>query len=130
MVALRKISQKLRANQTDAEKKLWAHLRAKQFHGLKFRRQEPIENYVVDFVCLSNKLILEVDGGQHSVEVDQERDDILQSKGFLVLRYWNNEVLNNIDGVLQDITNTIQPHALRPHPSPPLIGEGNKENKI
>jgi very-short-patch-repair endonuclease len=91
----------LRKSQTDAEKLLWRHLRAKQMKGLKFRRQQPIGNYVVDFVFLEKSLVIEVDGGQHADNAkDEERDAWLTSEGFKVLRFWNNEVLTNINGIL------------------------------
>ena len=74
---------------------LWKHLRAKQMEGFKFRRQQPIDNYIVDFICLENRVVIEVDGGQHAVEKekDRERDNYLQRHGFKVLRFWNNDVL-------------------------------------
>ncbi len=75
--------------------------------GCKFRRQEPIGNYIVDFVCFEKKIIIEVDGGQHAIESreDKERDSLLKNDGFLILRFWNNEVLQNIEGVLEVIRN-------------------------
>jgi len=95
----------LRKKSTDAEKLLWTHLRAKQLEGLKFRRQEPIGNYVVDFVCFSERIIVEVDGGQHATERDKddERSRWLEGQSFKVLRFWNSEILTNIDGVLEII---------------------------
>jgi len=88
--------------------------------GLKFRRQQPIDNYIVDFVCFENRIIIEVDGGQHAAEnnKDIERDTYLQRNGFKVLRFWNNEVLRNIDGVLEVIReNCLSPPPLNPLPS-------------
>ena len=84
----------LRKNSTDAERKLWQHLRRYQINGYKFRRQHPIGPYVVDFVCFEKRLIIEVDGGQHAqqVEDDNARTEWLQSQGFQVLRFWNNQV--------------------------------------
>ncbi len=103
------LARTLRSNPTDAEKKLWHHLRQRQFHGLKFRRQQEIDRFIADFVCFEKRLIIELDGGQHNqnAEHDQQRTEILKSKGFIVLRFWNNDVLNNIDGVLQEIENTL-----------------------
>jgi very-short-patch-repair endonuclease len=92
----------LRKRPTDAEQLLWKHLRMKQMEGLKFRRQQPVDKYIVDFVCFEKRLIIEVDGGQHAVEgnKDKERDTYLQQCWFKVLRFWNNEVLQNTEGVL------------------------------
>jgi len=86
--------------------------------GLKFRRQQPIDNYIVDFICLENKLIIEVDGGQHSLQKDEDvkRDAYLKKSGFKVLRFWNNEVLENMDGVLEK----IRSHCLGHPPLDPL----------
>lgn len=95
----------LRKKPTDAEKLLWHYLRLKQMEGLKFRRQQPIDNYIVDFICFEKRIIIEADGGQHAEqkERDIERDTYLQKQGFKVLRFWNNEVLQNIEGVLETI---------------------------
>jgi very-short-patch-repair endonuclease len=95
----------LRKRPTDAEQLLWKHLRLKQMEGLKFRRQQPIDNYIVDFVCLEKRIVIEVDGGQHAVqkEADIERDAYLRQQGFDVIRFWNNEILQNINGVLEVI---------------------------
>jgi very-short-patch-repair endonuclease len=92
----------LRKNPTKAEHLLWYFLSRRQMNNLKFRRQEPIGRYIVDFVCYSRKLIIEIDGGQHATqhEYDQERTAWLNSQGFRVLRFWNNEVLANTEGVL------------------------------
>ena len=111
----------LRRNLTDTEQKLWYHLRAHRFMGRKFKRQKPIGRYVVDFVCLEEKLIIELDGGQHaeSAEYDQERDSWLRSQGYTVLRFWNNEMMNEMEGVLEKIRlallhETLSPSRLRP----------------
>jgi len=86
---------------TDAERLLWKHLRLRQIEGFKFRRQQPIDDYIVDFVCLEKRLIIEVDGGQHSEKslYDSERDEWLKSQGFSVLRFWNHQVLKDIEAV-------------------------------
>jgi len=93
----------LRSNLTNAEKFLWQRLRLRQLDGRKFRRQRPVGPYIVDFVCLEVKLIIEVDGGQHSDNkvYDGKRDHWLKSQGYRVLRFWNNEVLSNIEGVME-----------------------------
>ena len=101
----------LRSNQTDAEQRLWYHLRAHRFMGLKFKRQKPIGRYIVDFVCLEHRLIIELDGGQHAEQVayDQERDEWLRSQGYTVLRFWNNDVMQNLEGMLEQIRLTLSP---------------------
>lgn len=95
----------LRKKQTDAEKLLWYHLRSRHFIGFKFRRQYLIGPYIVDFVCLHRQLIIELDGGQHmeQQDYDEERTNYLMSLGYRVLRFWNNEVFQNIDGVMEKI---------------------------
>jgi very-short-patch-repair endonuclease len=96
------IAKNLRKSSTVAERLLWRHLQAKQVEGYKFRRQEPIGNYVVDFVCFEKRMIIEVDGSQHQIEKykDTKRDKWFKEQGFRILRFWNNEVINNTDGVL------------------------------
>ncbi len=98
----------LRQNPTDAERLLWRQLRFWQLDGYKFRRQQPIGNYIVDFVCLEKRLVVEVDGGQHADQVDAQRDNWLRDEGFLVLRFWNHEVLKNIDSVKEMILKNLQ----------------------
>ena len=99
-----RIARKLRVNQTDAETVLWNRIRNRQIDGHKFVRQEPIGNYVCDFVCREKFLIVEVDGGQHSESAtDTIRDRRLGEEGYIVLRFWNNDVLGNIEGVLVTI---------------------------
>jgi very-short-patch-repair endonuclease len=92
------LSRNFRKRQTDAESLLWRHLRGKQVEGFRFRRQHPIGRYIVDFVCLEERLILEIDGGQHDIEKDkdQERTNWLVTEGYRVLRFWNNDVLTNL----------------------------------
>jgi very-short-patch-repair endonuclease len=99
------IARTLRNRPTDAEKVLWKHLSRKQLAGLKFRRQQPIDGYIVDFVCFQKRIVIEVDGGQHARDrdKDKERDKYLVENGFKVLRFWNDDVLKNIDGVLEVI---------------------------
>jgi very-short-patch-repair endonuclease len=92
----------LRRNSTDAEGKLWFHLRNRQLGSWKFARQEPIGPYYADFVCRERGLIVEVDGGQHAESLyDEKRDAELAALGYRVVRVWNNEVLSNIEGVLE-----------------------------
>jgi very-short-patch-repair endonuclease len=101
----------LRRNQTDAEARLWFHLRRRQLDGFGFRRQHPIGPYIVDFACLAEKLIVELDGGQHAEQVtaDEQRTKWLEGRGYRVIRFWNNDVLQNTDGVLQNILATLKP---------------------
>ncbi len=109
---LTKISQELRNNLTEAEKFLWYELRLKNL-GVKFRRQAVIGTYVVDFVCFEKQLVIEVDGGQHADnENDTIRDAWLKSQGFEVLRFWNNEVLENRDAVVQRIAEYVNTPSL------------------
>ena len=100
----------LRKNMTDAERKLWSKLRKHQLKGHRFRRQHPLGRYIVDFVCLEKLLIIEVDGGQHNEQqdYDDERTRWLEERGFRVLRFWNNQVLIETDGVLEDIARKLE----------------------
>ncbi len=100
----------LRKNQTDAEAALWKLVRAKQIQNLKFRRQHPIPPYIVDFVCIEKRLIIELDGGQHAeaINYDELRTKFLESKGYTVIRFWNNEALNNIEGVYETLINHLR----------------------
>ena len=102
-------ARKLRSNPTDAERFLWRHLRLRQFAGYKFRRQRPIGPYIVDFVCLEKLLVIEVDGGQHSEQrsYDARRDAWLKKEGFRVLRFWDDEVLKQVESVKQAIWETL-----------------------
>lgn len=95
----------LRKNQTEAEKRLWWSLRRKQLRGARFRRQAPIGPYIVDFFCPEAKLIIELDGGQHAdaVAADTRRTAWLEARSYRVVRFWNNDVMENIDGVLEVI---------------------------
>jgi len=103
-------ARKLRRNPTEAEKRLWAHLRNRQVDGFRFRRQAPIGKYVVDFICHEAKLILELDGGQHAFQSDSDatRARWLEDEGYRVIRFWNNEVLENTDGVLERIQEALK----------------------
>ena len=100
----------LRKNSTDAERKLWQHLRRSQANGCKFRRQQPIGPYIVDFVCFEKRLIVEVDGGQHvqQIEDDNVRTEWLRSQHLKVLRFWNNQVLKEIGDVQLSILRKLE----------------------
>jgi|SRR5579871_4606844 len=99
----------LRRNQTEAEKKLWRYLRSREFQGVKFRRQQPLGHYVVDFCSLEKRLIVELDGGQHALNQDEDakRTQYLKKSGYKVICFWNNEVLENIEGVLERIKQSL-----------------------
>ncbi len=97
------LARKLRKNQTDAEQMLWLQLRNRRFMNYKFRRQFPIEPYIVDFVCLDLKLIIELDGSQHNEQADSVRTQFLEQQGFKVIRFWNHDVFNYGDAVLEEI---------------------------
>jgi very-short-patch-repair endonuclease len=118
----------LRHALTDAERDLWQLLRSRQLSNVKFRRQVPLGPWVVDFVSFEQMLVVEADGSQHAESTrDRVRDADLQKRGFRLLRFWNNDILQNADGVLQQIMETIEqspsPRGLRPRPSP-TRGEG------
>lgn len=120
----RQAARRLRREMTDAERKLWRALRAHRFRGLAFRRQAPLGPFIADFVCHSAKIVVEADGGQHSgSDADSRRDSWMEREGFRVLRFWNNEVLGNLEGVLDRIGREI---AAAPSPQPsPTRGEGD-----
>jgi very-short-patch-repair endonuclease len=104
-------ARRLRRNSTDAETKLWFALRDRRLSGHKFVRQKPVEPYIADFVCRDRKLVIEVDGGQHSNNPrDMRRDTSLAADGYRVLRFWNNDVLTNLDGVLTVILAALELH--------------------
>jgi very-short-patch-repair endonuclease len=106
---MRGAAQALRRRSTEAEKLLWSKLRGRRLQSVKFKRQVPIEGYIVDFVSLERKLIIEVDGGQHAErsEADAVRTAVLEKAGFHVIRFWNHEVLNNTMGVLEAIAQEL-----------------------
>jgi very-short-patch-repair endonuclease len=114
----------MRAAPTDAERKLWWHLRHRvPTPGTHFRRQVRIGRYIVDFACHATRIAIEVDGSQHGRSAaDEKRTKVLEANGYRVLRYWNNDVLSNIDSVLEDILSAIM---TTPTPAPPHKGEGS-----
>jgi very-short-patch-repair endonuclease len=103
------IARRLRRDRTEAESRLWYHLRNRQLEGAKFRFQAPIGPYVADFLCVEAKLIIELDGGQHSVQVEKDavRTLALEAAGYRVIRFWNNDVLSNTTGVLDAIRHDL-----------------------
>ena len=106
-----KRARELRKNQTDAERKLWRELRGLKARGFHFRRQVPIDHLIVDFACLSARLVIEIDGGQHNMEMrrnrDADRDAHLRRTGFTVLRFWNNDVMANPEGVMEVVRRNL-----------------------
>ncbi len=124
---------RLRRDETDAERRLWYRLRSRQIDGAKFVRQDPIGPYFVDFVCRERRLIIEVDGGQHATDPrDAVREAWLADRGYRVLRFWNNDVLANTEGVLEVIAAALSEASgaqtrggpPSPRPSPRTRGEG------
>ncbi len=130
---LTKTARNLRSRMTNAETKLWFALRDRRFQSFKFRRQVPIGPYVADFLSYASRLIVEVDGGQHAEsERDAGRDRWLAENDFRIVRFWNNEVLSNLEGVLTALAAelAVTPHPasrLRLTPPSPARGEGKKE---
>ena len=113
-----RLQRTLRRNMTDAESLVWKRLRGCRVRGYKFRRQHPFGDFILDFVCLEAKLVIEIDGGQHNGSVqDLVRDQVLESAGFRVMRFWNNQVLNEIASVVEAIW--LELERLTPPPSPP-----------
>ncbi|MGH7411692.1 MAG: endonuclease domain-containing protein [Candidatus Methylomirabilis sp.] len=123
---LRLFAKRLRRNQTDAERKLWMRLRARQVNGLKFRRQHPIGRYIVDFCCPEHQLVVELDGGHHAskIQADRRRTEFLVQLGYRVLRFWDHEVLTNPEAVLEQIAEAVT----HPHPNPLPVRE--RERKL
>jgi very-short-patch-repair endonuclease len=113
---LKNRARRLRREQTEAENKLWARLRARQLGGAKFRRQHSIGPFIADFFCIERGLVIELDGGQHADQVkrDQRRTAFIELCGYRVLRFWDNEVLQNIEAVLEQIIRLLND----PHPFP------------
>lgn len=103
-------ARELRQHLTDAERRLWLHLRLRRVSGYRFRRQVPIGPYIADFACLDPRIVVEVDGGQHAIQenYDAKRDAFLKEQGFRVLRFWANEVLAQTDGVLDVIYRAME----------------------
>ncbi len=121
---MKELARMLRSNMTDAERKLWYHLRAHRMAGFKFKRQLVIEPYIVDFACIEARLIVEADGGQHveQQDADSVRTAYLERKGYRVLRFWNDEILTSTESVLEVIHNSLMEIPLSPTPLPE--GEG------
>jgi very-short-patch-repair endonuclease len=115
-------ARRLRRKQTDAERKLWSRLRDRKLCDGKFRRQHPIGPFVTDFCCMEIGLVIELDGSQHmqQAQADQHRSRYLEQRGYRVLRFWDNEVLANMDAVVDQIVRVMN----SPHPNPLPVAEG------
>ncbi len=120
--ALKHKARALRRNQTETEKRLWRSLRGGALLGYKFRRQQPLGVYITDFCCLERRLVVELDGSQHATQrlKDQRRTQFMEQEGFRVIRFWDNEVFENITGVLETILKHLE---APPHPDPLPRGE-------
>jgi len=115
---------------TDEEQALWFRLRGGRLDGWKFRRQHPIPPYIVDFCCMEAKLVVELDGSQHDADVDAARTAALERQGLQVLRFWDNQVLADIDSVLREILLTARDRTLtRPYGTPSSGGRGEKQKE-
>jgi very-short-patch-repair endonuclease len=121
-----RLQRNLRNAPTDAERALWRHLRGRQLEHCKFRRQHPHGDYILDFACLERGVVVELDGSQHAdaVERDAARTRYLEEAGFIVLRFWNNDVFGNLEGVLEVINRHLVARATPSPPNPSLEGEG------
>jgi very-short-patch-repair endonuclease len=119
-------AKRLRREMTEAEQRLWSALRNAQLGGAKFRRQQPIGPFIADFVCQEHRLIVEADGGQHSdSKLDGRRTSFLERRGYRVLRFWNNEILSNLEGVARVIAAALStPHPAQAVPESPSPSRG------
>ena len=117
-------SRELRRDATEAERKLWQHLRSRQLRGARFNRQFPVGQFICDFACRELRLVIELDGGQHAsaADYDKRRTRFLEAQGYAVIRFWNNEVLDNTEGVLVRIGEALDN---RPSPGPSRKREGS-----
>jgi very-short-patch-repair endonuclease len=102
------IARNLRVNGTEAERRLWHYLRNRQVEGAKFRRQEPSAGSVADFVCEQARLVVELDGGQHTPEKDAPRTRLFEANGYTIIRFWNHDVLANTEGVVEEIRQMLK----------------------
>ena len=125
-IGLTRTARKLRSETTDAESHLWRALRNRQMNGFKFKRQVPFGPYIADFICMEAGLIVEADGGQHAGQADADavRTKYFEKGGYRVLRFWNNDVLQNLEGVLATIASELATKTPSPQPSP----QGERES--
>jgi len=120
----RDFARELRQSSTDAESRIWRLLRGSRLNGFKFRRQHAVPPYVLDFYCHSARLAVELDGSQHSTQVDWERSRFLERQGIRIIRFWDNDVLSRTEAVLESILTSLRAPTLTPTPLPE--GEGLK----
>jgi very-short-patch-repair endonuclease len=118
-------ARRLRRTQTDAERRLWSRLRDRRLCGARFRRQHPIGPFIADFCCTEAKLVIELDGGQHALRLREDlvRTKFLESQGYALLRFWDNDVFTNIEGILERIAESLRGAGSRPSPCPLPKGE-------
>ena len=122
-------ARELRKNPTESERALWKHLRMRQLGGYKFRRQQPIGQYIVDFVSFEGRVVVELDGGQHSqqMDYDSKRTAWLEAQGYRVLRFWNTRVLQEIEAIKAVVLKVLESELNTPHLNPPPQG-GRRDN--
>ena len=122
-------ARELRKNPTECEQALWRHLRKRQLGGYKFRRQQPIGQYIVDFVSFEGRVVIELDGGKHSeqIDYDSKRTVWLEAQGYRVLRFWNNQVLQEIEAIKAVVLKVLEDGVNTPHLNPPPQG-GRRDN--
>lgn len=127
---LRQFSKNLKSEMTEAEKLLWSKIRRKQLNGVKFCRQKIVGNYIVDFLSFEKRLIIELDGGQHAsqTEYNSVRTKYLEEQGFTVIRFWNNEVLQRTDDIMNMLWELTYSEVSSPHPNPPPQAEEGAVN--
>ncbi|MEM1132424.1 MAG: DUF559 domain-containing protein [Pseudomonadota bacterium] len=128
MAELKGHARDMRNNPTEPEKRLWRHLLGGQLEGHKFRRQAVIGQFIADFLCPAEKLIVEIDGHTHEASDDAKRDAVLAQRGYRTLRFTNTDVMQNMDGVLRAILEALH-EAERPHPNPSPEGEGVEKDE-
>lgn len=116
------VARTLRRRSTDAEMRLWSHLRNRQIEGAKFVRQTPVGPHIADFACRDVHVAIQLDGGQHSPAVDVPRTQVIEAFGYRVLRFWNNDVLENTEGVLEVIRSELRLARNRPLPAGERVG--------
>ena len=124
-ILLHQYAKQMRAHPTDAEALLWYYLRAKRVFDVKFKRQVPLGQYIVDFVAKTERVIIEVDGGQHNSDQDRARDEWFHSQGYQVLRLWNHDVLTQTEQVLESIRMCLSRNSPSPPAPLPQAGEGS-----
>ena len=126
-------ARKLRKNMTEAEKLLWYHLRDRRFFSVKFRRQHPLGPYITDYACIEHKLVIECDGGQHGIQIEKDatRTQFLEKIGYKVVRFWNNDILENLYGVLTVINQHLPESAvITPHPNLLPVPRGEEIQRV